>query len=697
MPECGDGICDETEDAASCPDDCAMMGGDCETDADCEGDACRSPDGCVCAETPRGSACVPTCETDDDCPMVGQMQLICGEEGYCAPDMMGGECGDGICDEAEDAASCPDDCEEAPEGCEANGAGENFCGDAAFWTCTENDGADPTCEDINECDTDNGGCGERTCINNEGAAPTCEGDVVDRSTWVDPPEWEPDGDGVYHLRMEPAAVEIDGTTYCLRTWNGSVPGPTMRAAPQVNGAERQIRIDFENGMGGEDIQAVGPPGPGGVTYDFNMTNLHTHGLHVQPEYATGTEFLADNVLVHHMAGATAEYRFDIDEDQDTRGRPHEPGTFWYHPHVHGSTAIQVANGMAGAFIIEGDVDTLDGIAESNERIFIMTHMPLGSATPLPDGQDCTDDTLSINDFRDVGGAPDSVQVNGTVQPRIVVPPGQVERWRMIHGGITQEMNLGLYPSTDDSCSDITNGAPLDFHQIAQDGITYHAKQERSTVFMSPGNRADLMITAPDEEGVYCLAYEQGGGPMMMTTTMIVAVLEVSEDAGSPTGALPSDGDLDGTALPLLDCDGATDGDQEVIFSQQTDPDTGEPCEGGPPGGLLFNINCRTFSHDNEPRTLAVDTVDEWSMSSEGGGAHPYHIHINPFMVCGGSINGEELQPHWRDTVWVEQNRDGTPSITTRYLAETYTGSFVIHCHKLHHEDQGMMEMVTIGD
>ena len=32
-----------------------------------------------------------------------------------------------------------------------------------------------------------------------------------------------------------------------------------------------------------------------------------------------------------------------------------PGTHWYHAHKHGSTAINVANGMTGVFIIEGDV------------------------------------------------------------------------------------------------------------------------------------------------------------------------------------------------------------------------------------------------------------------------------------------------------------------------------------------------------
>ncbi|HEV7488600.1 MAG TPA: hypothetical protein VGQ65_23240, partial [Thermoanaerobaculia bacterium] len=33
-----------------------------------------------------------------------------------------------------------------------------------------------------------------------------------------------------------------------------------------------------------------------------------------------------------------------------------PGTHWYHAHKHGSTAIDVSNGMSGAFIIEGKYD-----------------------------------------------------------------------------------------------------------------------------------------------------------------------------------------------------------------------------------------------------------------------------------------------------------------------------------------------------
>ena len=518
------------------------------------------------------------------------------------------------------------------------------------------------------------------------------GGFVDRTTFVDPPVFQPDGNDVYQLRVEPAQITIDGKTLCLRTFNGTVPAPTIRIpAPASANDQRQVRLDFTNALTTEDLQPVGPPGPGATLYDFNETNLHTHGLHVQPNMSSDGLYLADNVLVHHAAGATAEYRFDIDEDLAQRGRPHEPGTFWYHPHVHGTTGIQVANGMAGAIIIEGDVDQLPGIAEARERIFVMTHINVDDAVALPNGRDCSEADFSINDFAIIARAPSSVQVNGVVKPRIVVPPGQVERWRLVHAGVTQEMKLELRESTDADCSDVT-GPAMTVHQIAVDGITYHAKDERTNVYLSSGNRADIMVTAPSQEGVYCLAYEQAGGPPgSPAETIVVAILETDSEAGTPTGALPEDADLDNVALPLLDCNAAPDGTQDLIFSQQVDSATGQPCDGVPPGGGLgFNINCREFDHNN-PRVLNVNRIEDWNADSEAAD-HPLHIHVNPFMVCEGSIEGEALPPHWRDTVMIRE-ADGSMRLRMHY--ETYTGSFVTHCHKLHHEDQGMMELIRI--
>ncbi len=43
----------------------------------------------------------------------------------------------------------------------------------------------------------------------------------------------------------------------------------------------------------------------------------------------------------------SEYQYDLSNDIPE-------GTYWYHSHRHGSTALQVSSGMAGAFIIRGN-------------------------------------------------------------------------------------------------------------------------------------------------------------------------------------------------------------------------------------------------------------------------------------------------------------------------------------------------------
>jgi FtsP/CotA-like multicopper oxidase with cupredoxin domain len=52
----------------------------------------------------------------------------------------------------------------------------------------------------------------------------------------------------------------------------------------------------------------------------------------------------------------------------------------------------------------------------------------------------------------------------------------------------------------------------------------------------------------------------------------------------------------------------------------------------------------------------------------------------------------DLKGAWKDTVFVKPNYQIV--IRTRY--QRYIGDFVLHCHILDHEDQGMMQNVRIS-
>jgi len=488
--------------------------------------------------------------------------------------------------------------------------------------------------------------------------------------FANPPEHVVDFDGVLRLETAPTVVSIAGNNYCLRGYNGSVPGPTVRVRAAEN---RQIRIDHVNSF---DAPLTGEVE--GHVHDFNTTNLHLHGIHAPPERSSDDAYYADNVLIHLGPGESSEHRYDIDE----HGK-HFEGTDWYHPHVHGTVATQLAGGAAGAFIIEGPVDELPGIVDAEERIFMMQHIPLDVVDPMAPGDVCDSTSLSVRNFDDISFAAPTI-INGLWEPVITAPPGQVERWRFLHAGVSAELVMRFVPATKGSCEswDTDPAVALPLTQIAADGVTLPEPFERTDLFLAPGYRVDLSMKLPESEGIWCLVAQRPSEPGLFNEDLInelLAVVRVDAGAETPSATeLPTREALMAVAPPTLDCEGAVDGTQEVVLNQQ---------------GLCppLNINCRTFDDSVEsPRQLQLETVDAWNIVSEDlNGGHPFHIHINPFTVCN-DIPTEPPGPHWRDTVYATGL-----AIEARSLYQSYTGAFVLHCHKLDHEDQGMMELVEI--
>jgi len=542
--------------------------------------------------------------------------------------------------------------------------------------------------------------------------------------YVDAPELAPGEDGVYELRYGPAAVEIDGRRFCLRSYNGLVNGPTIRIP---RGEDRRVHVRLHNEFTRSDHREIASMMGHGThsCHDFNVTNLHGHGLHVQPEYATDDpsdrcegrgcaedgRWNGDNVLHDVPPGASAAYRWDLDED----GVHHE-GTNWYHPHVHGSTAIQVMDGAAGALIVEGPLDEVPQIARARERVMVMTQVAIDheNTVPLKDGEECTEDNLSVNDFLAVETLRATL-INGVKAPRLSTPPGQVERWRMIYAGSPDEMGMKLHAAKDSACEQFEK-QPIETTQIARDGLTLPQFYRSDTVWVSPGYRVDVLVKMPDAPQTLCLV---GRRPNDVLGS-VVAIVDVEASAGEPTETeLPDEATVAALAPSTElagDCEDAQV-DQKVVLLVPTpgqdppDPShdvalsTCEPSDhdhAPDPGDPVClcpdpNISCRRFDQRRargyrSDRIMTVGQPERWQIRAFDG--HPFHIHINPFLVCPNRSNKEPNFAHWRDTMWV-QAEDGARDVIMN--PRRFTGSFVLHCHKLNHEDEGMMERVEICD
>ena len=87
-------------------------------------------------------------------------------------------------------------------------------------------------------------------------------------------------------------------------------------------------------------------------------------------------------------------------------------------------------------------------------------------------------------------------------------------------------------------------------------------------------------------------------------------------------------------------------------------------------------------------------------SAKGGGSTARQTKINPFQIAsitakpGLTVDAQykDMVGTWRDTLIVTQNVN--IAINTRY--QRYIGEYVLHCHILAHEDQGMMQNVKVS-
>lgn len=554
----------------------------------------------------------------------------------------------------------------------------------------------------------------------------------------------------------------------LRSYRGAQVDPkTPFLAPTITMRPGQtVRISLANQL--FDLGPDGKPLPPkpcvhddvNVPHCFNETNLHSHGLWVSP---TGN---SDNVLISINPGVTFDYEYNVPAD-------HPAGTFWYHPHKHGSTALQVSSGMDGALIIKddrvptavtpGDIDIL--LTDADNRAIadkVLLFQQVQYACFDKDGKIQTTDGKQpwvcypgqVGEIRDYKQqfAPSAnwinsgrfTSINGVVQPMIGgLKAGRFERWRLIHGGVREAVDFSIFPlkagapdfravKAADQAAWMTKycetARPVPLFEIALDGLTRQAVRRAADTRLQPGYRADLVVNFP-AGGRYCVvdaAAPAAGSPSQLPeAARVLAIAEVEDDPSIqgidtekalrdmmvaaakrniPAGPTQDKVIADLASLTLsafvwhktIDKAELNAPDQELVFNIVQTPKT-----------TRFEVNGEPYDPARIDRKLKLGDVQEWHLTSDTA-SHPFHIHVNPFQVVsvktkagvdvtdpkGGSFDPDYagMIDQWKDTLFVKPGL----IVTTRTRYERYIGEFVLHCHILDHEDQGMMQNVSIG-
>jgi FtsP/CotA-like multicopper oxidase with cupredoxin domain len=232
---------------------------------------------------------------------------------------------------------------------------------------------------------------------------------------------------------------------------------------------------------------------------WDVTNLHLHGLDVEVHMfdPVGTHNPeAPHVAVH--PGQCYCYRFQIPDH-------HPDGLYWYHPHLHGSSAVQLWGGMMGLLIVEGNLEReLADYGITNSHEFVLWD---------PAFQDIRDKNphalhdIQVDEFLLGQTTLSKIHpflVNGQITPNFQVGVGEVLHFRALCGTIENENTFIVYKQGEHN--EHWEEAAIPFWIVASDGVTYSNPLKRKVIVMAGGQREELLLQF-DEPGEYVISQQ----------------------------------------------------------------------------------------------------------------------------------------------------------------------------------------------
>ncbi len=305
---------------------------------------------------------------------------------------------------------------------------------------------------------------------------------------------------------------------------------------------------------------------------------------------------------------------------------------WYHPHPHMLTGKQVCLGLAVAFIIRDSIETGFGLpAGSYEVPLIIRDASVDSSGNL------------VYKPRSGGFLGTIPLVNGIRNPYLNVDTA-LYRFRVLNGANSRIFGLAL-----------GTGAP--FHLIGNDGGLLETRAQLAQITIAPAERLDLLIDFRGlPVGTHVMLRDVRAGWDLLD---FVVTRQVSVGATIPT-TLSTISKLSSPVRTRLF---SFDGMSKI-------------------NGKLYDLNRVDFQ-------VPFGQTERWRFITNGNAPHPVHVHGASFQVqsrTGGRNQVFPWERGWKDTVLLEDRE--TVDVLIRF--DAFRGLYLMHCHKLEHEDMGMM-------
>jgi len=433
----------------------------------------------------------------------------------------------------------------------------------------------------------------------------------------------------------------------------TLPGSMMPVIRIRNG--QKLRIFFHNELPEQSI-------------------VHWHGLHI-----------VQKMDGHPMYAIAPGQRFIYEFEINTRA-----GTYWFHPHPHERTGIQVYRGLTGLFIIEDEEETYANLPHGEyDLAWVIQDRRFNSSNQLVYAENRMDMMMGVTGDRIlINGRPDYVETVAATAYRV----------RLLNGSNSRFYKLGW-----------SDGRPLKL--IGVDGGLLEMAVDKPYVMLAPAERAELWLDLSDEKPgtellLRSMSFNAGmsmgmGGMRMGSMGMrsgagpangaAFDVLKVRVDK-SGSKAVPLPARLSNIEWPRIE-DAINRDNPRVIRLHM--------------GQGRVSLNGRVFEMEGvaQDEVVKLGATEVWEFANDTSQmqmSHPMHIHNVHFRVI------ERIQNHRYEATYASM-RDGLtdeglkdvvivmPGERVRVLMKftKNTGLYLYHCHILEHEDIGMMRNFKI--
>jgi blue copper oxidase len=377
--------------------------------------------------------------------------------------------------------------------------------------------------------------------------------------------------------------------------------------------------------------------------------IHWHGLSLPAEMDGHPKYAV-------ASGQSYNYSFPIIQ---------RAATYWYHAHPDKLTAKQAYLGFAGVFIVH----------DSEEQALNLPSGKYDVPVLLQDKRIASDNTIEYAPTREdiiTGYLGNTVLTNGTPNAFLEVEQ-TLYRFRIINASNARVYQLGFSDNRT-------------FHLIATDGGLIEQSAPLQVFNLSPAERAEILVdlskdalgsTLTLKSFAYDFVSEHRGDTYPQGMELKILELRVTT-ANSNTVTIP-------TTLATYEKLDAASAVKTQVFELTMDHSK--------PAGIHM-INDLVFSMDRIDIHIKQGDVEIWQFNNTGDGYHSMHVHGTQFQILERLYAGPmtPIDFGWKDTVLLYPNE----SVRILVRFKDYKGVYLLHCHTLEHEDDGMMLNVLVS-